>query len=523
MTPTPDLVIGLDSSTTACKAIAWDMAGTPVAEGRCSLPLTMPRPGWHEQPAAAWWSAAVDALRQLTQRTGTDRLAALSISHQRETFVPLDAQMEPLRDALVWMDERCGYLLPELARRLGAERFHSITGRPLSGNLTVGKIVWLQQNEPETWAAARWFVDVQAFLVYRLTGRLATGWGSADPMGLFDMRARDWSAEVLAGIGLPAERLPELHPPGAVLGAVTREAAGITGLPAGLPVVAGLGDGQAAGLGANITRPGPAYLSLGTSVVSGTRAAAYVADRAFRTTCAGVPGAYLLETVLLGGAYTVAWFLDTFGKALDLPADRDAALARLETDIASIPPGANGLLLVPYWNSALNPYWDSAASGITVGWRGIHTPLHLYRAILEGVAFEQRLHTEGVEAAAGERVDEYIVMGGGSRSDAWCQIVADVTGRAVRHCATAEASSLGAGMLAAAGVGLYESVAEAAAAMSRVEEQACVPDAARHVHYTRLYTEVYRGLYPALQPYLARLAESAETSELSSPENHSGK
>ncbi len=498
------LVIGIDASTTACKVILWDMHGNAVAQARRELLLSMPRAGWHEQDARDWWTALVASLREVTGQIETRRLAGLSIAHQRETFVPLDAEWEPLRPALLWLDERCSDLLPELEQRLGREAYHALTGRPLSANLAVGKLVWLARHEPELFAAARWYADVQGFLVKRLTDRLATGWGSADPLGLFDMQAQDWAAPVLAATGITAAQLPELHPPGAVLGSVTAGAAALTGLPAGLPVICGLGDGQAAGLAARVTGPGTAYLNLGTAVVSGTYADDYTADRAFRTTCGGIPGTFILETVLLGGTYTVDWFLEAFAQ----PAPGETAgdvLARLEAEAACLGPGADGLILVPYWNGALNPYWDASASGIVAGWRGIHRPHHLYRAILEGIAFEQRLHGEGVEAATGQPVAEYTVMGGGSRSNLWRQILADVTGKPIRRCAAPEASALGAGILAAAGAGLFGDVAAAAEAMAHPEASGVRPEASRAARYMQLYAEVYRPLYPALQGPLARL------------------
>jgi sugar (pentulose or hexulose) kinase len=168
------------------------------------------------------------------------------------------------------------------------------------------------------------------------------------------------------------------------------------------------------------------------------------------------------------------------------------------------------LMLVPYWNSAMNPYWDAAASGIVVGWRGIHTRAHLYRAILEGIAFEQRLHTEGVETALGQSVESYVAMGGGAKSERWLQIVADVTGKSVYRAMTTEAAALGAGILAATGAGLFPDVRAAAEAMTRIAPDPLLPDDARHEVYSRLYAEVYQHLFPALQPYLKRLTALAE-------------
>jgi xylulokinase len=501
------VVIGLDASTTACKAIAYEAGGAAVAEGRQGLALLHPQPDWYEQPADAWWEAAASALRQVSSQIAGSRLAALCISHQRESFVPLDAKMRPLRHAIIWLDERSRELLPALEARLGPETFHRLTGRPLTANLVTGKIAWLRRYEPEVFAHACYYADTHACLVLRLTGQLRTGWGSADPTGLFATMERRWADAVLAVLDLRAEQFPELHPPGAVIGAVTQGAAAQTGLPAGLPVVCGLGDGQAAGLGANITAPGPAYLNLGTAVVTGTYSEEYLTDRAFRTTCGGIPNSFLLETVLLGGAYTLSWFAEMM--APDAGDDEQGRLAAYETAAANLPAGAEGLMLLPYWNSAMNPYWDAAASGVVIGWRGHHDRRHLYRAILEGVAYELRLHIEGVEAATGRPITELIVMGGGSRSALWRQIIADVTGKGVRRCGTPEASALGAAILGAAGVGIHPGVREAAETMTRLDAAPALPDPERRDTYSRLYEAVYRPLYPALRSSLQTLAALA--------------
>jgi sugar (pentulose or hexulose) kinase len=479
----------------------------------------------------------MEAIRAAVSRVDTacadaGRIAALCIAPQRETFVPVDETGAPLRPAIVWMDERARDLLPAIDREYGAERIHRETGKALSGNLTLGKIAWLREHEPDVFARTAKYLDVAAFLTHRLTGHYRTGWGCADPTGLFDMRSNRWNIDLLAYLGVDVEQMPEAYPPGAVVGTVTADAATFTGLPAGLPVVAGVGDGQAGGLGVGITQPGQAYLNLGTSVVSGTHADTYVTDRAFRTMVSAIPGSYSLETVLLGGTYTVAWFVDKIAESADerISESANQRIANYESPnhqttkppnpptvetlydkaIEAIPPGAEGLMLVPYWNSAMNPYWDAAASGIVVGWRGIHTRAHLYRAILEGIAFEQRLHTEGVETALGQSVESYVAMGGGAKSERWLQIVADVTGKSVYRAMTTEAAALGAGILAATGAGLFPDVRAAAEAMTRIAPDPLLPDDARHEVYSRLYAEVYQHLFPALQPYLKRLTALAE-------------
>ncbi len=498
------LLIGVDASTTACKAVIWDLAGNSISIGRSALTISMPRPGWHEQPAESWWTALTRALRQALRGIDPNRLAGLAIAHQRETFVPVDEKGEPLRPGIVWMDERAAGNLPELEQSLGREHFHHLTGKPLSANLTATKIAWLREHEPELFARTAHYLDVHAYLVRRLTGENHTGWGSADPTGLFDMANHCWSKEILTALGLKDEQMPQAFPPASPVGRVTRFASRRTGLPEGLPVIAGLGDGQAGGVGANICQPGTAYLTLGTSVISGSFSERFVVNPAFRTMYGGVPGSCLLETVLLGGTYTLDWLMKTFlGKS-------GAAAARLREKMEGaldwIPAGSEGLLLVPYWNTVMNPYWDASASGIVVGWRGIHRPEHLYRAILEGIALELRLHFYGVEQALGIPLNRIIAMGGGSRSDRWLQIIADVTGKPVYRTTAGETTALGAAILAAAGTWLYPSVGMAAQAMAHWQPEAFQPEPALQRFYTDMYEKVYHGLYPALRMPLNSLA-----------------
>ncbi len=505
MTTQKTLILGIDSSTTACKVVVWDGNGRMVSSGRAGLTIHIPQPGRHEQPAESWWRALVRALRQSLRGLDGTRLAGLAIAHQRETFVPVDETGLPLYEGILWMDERAADLLPEIERGLHGVDFHRLTGKPLSANLTAAKIAWLREYEPEVFAHTAHYLDVHAYLVNRLTGEMATGWGCADPTGLFDMAQHTWSEEVLQACGITASQLPLAYPPGSMIGCVSRAAARVTGLPEGLPVLAGLGDGQAGGVGANICEPGAAYLALGTSVISGSFSSRYVVNPAFRTMGGGDAHSYLLETVLLGGTYTLEWLLKTFlGK-------RGAAAGRLRTaldqSLDGIPPGSEGLVLVPYWNTAMNPYWDASASGIVAGWRGSHRPAHLYRAILEGIAMELRLQFEGVEAALGEPLERLVAMGGGAQNERWCQIIADVLGKPVYRTAAAETAALGAGILAAEGAGLYSTTTEAAAAMTHWEGLAFHPRHKEQAFYTRLYEDVFRPLYPALREPLRRLAK----------------
>ncbi|MFM9107360.1 MAG: FGGY-family carbohydrate kinase, partial [Chloroflexota bacterium] len=211
-----DLVLGIDCSTTASKAVAWNAAGEIAAEGRAPLELLTPHPGWGEQRATDWREATVSAIRAVTAQVAPERIAAVAITHQRETFVPVAENGRPLRHGILWLDERSRAQLADLAERFGGERLHRLTGRPLSMTQSLPKMLWVVQHEPETILGADRIVEVHAYLVHALTGEWRTSLPSADPTGMVDMARGAWSAEVIEGIGLRMEQFPPFERPGTV-------------------------------------------------------------------------------------------------------------------------------------------------------------------------------------------------------------------------------------------------------------------------------------------------------------------
>ncbi len=501
-----DLVLGIDCSTTASKAVAWDRDGRAVAEGRAPLALRSPRPGWGEQHPAEWWEATVGAVRAVVERVDPGRIAALCVTHQRETFVPVREDGTPLRDAILWLDERSRPQLAVLDRIFGNDALHRLTGRPPSMTQSLPKLLWLVEHEPETILGADRIVEVHAWLVHALTGAWRTSLASADPTGCVDMANAAWADGLIREIGLRPEQFVPFSPPGARIGAVSTGAAAATGLRAGTPVVAGAGDGQAACLGAGVVAPGRAYANLGTAIAGGVVADRYLTDLAYRTCCGAVPGTFVLESVLRGGTATVSWFMDHVAD----PTIGPDPFAAYEDLARELPPGSDGLMLVPYWNNVMNPYWDPAATGLVLGWTVAHRRHHLYRAILEGIAFEHRLAIGAIAASAGVPVAEHVVLGGGARSALWRQILADVLGAPVLLARSADATNLGAGILAAFAAGWYPSVPAAAAAMTGTTQRHD-PEPGPAASYDALFRQVYVGLFPAIRPLMDRLTELTES------------
>lgn len=490
------LVVAVDCSTTAAKAVISTADGQVVAAASRPLLTVQPQASWHEQDAAAWWTATRDAIAAAVGMLDEPgRVAALCLTHQRETFVCLGADDQPLRPAILWLDGRAH---AEIAEH-GSARVHELSGKPGDTTPAIYKLAWLARHEPETLRGAARVGDVQAVLSLRLTGRWATSPASADTLGLFDLPRRAWSDELLDIAGVRAEQLPDLVPAGEAIGMLLPDVAADLGLPAPVPLVSGIGDGQAAGLALGASAPGIAYLNLGTSMVLGVASDGYRWDPAFRTLAGVGPHDHTLETVLNAAAYVATWCRE------QLAGDAD-----LEQAAAALPPGAEGLLTLPYWNAAQTPYWDPLARGAVIGWHGRHTAAHLYRSILEGVAYELRLHLERLEAATGTPVTQIRAVGGGARSPLWVRIVSDVTQRPVRVCSAGEASAAGAAALAWSHLtGMTPQQAAAQAAGPLLDGHDVHPDPTTAARHSALY-DVQQRLYPQLREVFSALADARD-------------
>jgi xylulokinase len=303
-------------------------------------------------------------------------------------------------------------------------------------------------------------------------------------------------------LSLGEDQVPALAPPGAILGELTGRAAQVTGLPVGLPVIAGAGDGQCAALGAAVTDEGSACLNLGTAITLGRHAGTYHTSLAFRTLASPLAGAWTLESTITSGALTLDWF------AREVRGDEtEASRRQLEEAAATVEPGSEGLLFLPYLTRADTPYWDGSARGAWVGLRERHGVAHLYRAILEGMAFELRMLLRMVDAELGIATRRIRAMGGGVQSDLWVRLLADILEEPVEVAPHAEATALGAAILAAAAVGMENEV-DAAATAERMSRDWRAVEPQRDGPATRRYRQLgslYERLYPSLSPLFSEL------------------
>ncbi|TIN13032.1 MAG: xylulose kinase, partial [Mesorhizobium sp.] len=368
------------------------------------------------------------------------------------------------------------------------------SGKPPDPTPALYALAWLTEHRPQTLAEAAALVDVHAFFVHRLTGRLVTSTASADPLGLLDIAHGVWHPRLVEAAGLRPEQLPELAAPGAVCGTLSESVAAAIGLKAGTPVIAGAGDGQAMGLGMGVYGPGKSYLSLGSGVVSGNYSGTVTTSDAFRTLVSPTGSGFMLETVLRSGMQLVDWIVRTTG------APSAAVLEKAAKDVA---PGSDGLLVMPYWAGVMSPYWDGSARGAIVGLSLDHEPKHLFRAVLEGIALEQAIATEAMEEQTG-KADAMIAAGGGTNCALLMEIMASVLERPLFVSPVNEAAALGAAMLAASAIGWFASPEEAAKAMAARPARQVDPVEALVPTY-RARKEVYRDLYHATRDIHTRL------------------
>ncbi|WP_292262946.1 FGGY-family carbohydrate kinase, partial [Mesorhizobium sp.] len=368
------------------------------------------------------------------------------------------------------------------------------SGKPPDPTPALYALAWLVEHRPQALAEAAALVDVHAFFVHRLTGRLVTSTASADPLGLLDIAHGVWHPRLVEAAGLRPEQLPELAAPGAVCGTLSESVAAAIGLKAGTPVIAGAGDGQAMGLGMGVYGPGKSYLSLGSGVVSGNYSGTVTTSDAFRTLVSPTGSGFMLETVLRSGMQLVDWIVRTTG------APSAAVLEKAAKDVA---PGSDGLLVMPYWAGVMSPYWDGSARGAIVGLSLDHEPKHLFRAVLEGIALEQAIATEAMEEQTG-KADAMIAAGGGTNCALLMEIMASVLERPLFVSPVNEAAALGAAMLAASAIGWFASPEEAAKAMAARPARQVDPVEALVPTY-RARKEVYRDLYHTTRDIHTRL------------------
>ena len=494
------LCIGLDVGTSGVKGIAVSADGAVVAAATADYPLLTPRPGWTEQDPEAWWRASCAVLRDLRARAPAP-IEAIGLTGQMHGAVFLDADDRVIRPAILWNDQRTAAACEEIERRVGAPRLRQIAGNPALTGFQAPKVLWLRQHEPDAHARVRRLLLPKDFIRQRLTGAAATDASDAAGTLLLDLAARDWSEEILHALEIPRAWLPRVHEGPEVTGTVSAAGARATGLPEGLPVVAGGGDNAAAAVGCGAVRAGTGFVSLGTSGVVFVPSDTLRIDPggALHAFCHAVPGQYHLMGVVLSAGGSLRWYRDVVAQDQAAPADVAATdpYECLTADAASVAPGAEGLYFLPHLAGERTPHMDPDARGAWIGLTLAHRRAHLVRAVLEGVGFALKDSLVPMQRL-GVSPETLLAVGGGARSALWRQILAATLGVRLQRLAVEEGPALGAALLAMVGAGVHADVDAAVAAAVRTEGPPESPDPALEQRYDELFSD-FAMLYPALK------------------------
>jgi xylulokinase len=491
-----EYLLGIDMGTGSTKGVLARPDGSIVASASRAHAMSLPRPGWAEMDAEAdWWGDVVEVARELVAAAGGGGIAGVCVSGLGPCLLMCDEHVAPLRAAMLYgIDMRATAEIEELTERFGAERIVERCGKALSTQAVGPKLLWVRRNEPDVWQRARRWYSSHSFATARLTGEYVLDHHTAsqcDP--LYDLRAGDWARDWAEDVA-PGLELPRLAWPGEVVGTVTAEAAEATGLPADTPVAAGTVDAWAEAFSAGVRAPGDLMLMYGSTMFFVQVLDQPAVHPGLWTTAGVERGSYSFAAGMATSGSLTAWMQELTG---------GASFEALVAEAGATPPGADGLLLLPYFAGERTPIFDPQARGVIAGLTLRHRRGHLFRAVYEGIACGIRQILEVFDEAGGA-ASRVVAVGGGTQGGLWTQIVTDVTGREQLLPAQTIGASYGDALLAAIGTGL----AEPGTDWSQVSAHVVAAPEHRGL-YDELYA-AYGELYPATREQVHRLAAMQE-------------
>lgn len=487
--------LGLDIGTTGSRAVVIDADGKLAASATAEHePFASPEIGWAEQRPEDWWRASCDAIRKvLGSGVKADEIGAISFSGQMHGSVLLDDRDEVLRPALLWCDQRTANQVDEITKVVGATRLIELVSNPAVTGFTLPKLLWVRENEPETWQKVRCVLLPKDYIRLCLSGEKASDVADSSGTLYFDVPNRKWSDEILARFDISRSLVPSVFESTDQTGVISAVGAEATGLKAGTPIVAGAGDNAAGAIGAGIVTPGSMGVTIGTSGVVFIVTDAPKLDLKGRThsLCHAIPERWHMTGVTLAAGQSLKWFRENLAN--------DKTYDELAKEAEIVPPGSDGAIWLPYLMGERTPHLDPHARAAFIGLTASHSRGHLTRAVMEGVAFSLREAID-IFRELGVPVNEIRLGGGGARSALWRQIQADVYGQPVTTIRTDEGAAFGAAILAGVGVGGWKSVDAACAAAIKIDER-IEPDTDSSEALEKNYT-AYKMLYSALAPAL---------------------
>ncbi|MCD4753826.1 MAG: xylulokinase [Anaerolineaceae bacterium] len=492
-------LLGLDISTTGAKALLCDTSGIVIDTASTELALSTPNPLWSEQNPEDWWNGIVNSIRTLLQKTNIsgEEIIAIGLTGQMHGLTMLDADGQVIRPAILWNDQRTGPQCDEIRDIVGREKFIDITGNDALTGFTAPKILWVRENDPEAYNRTSHILLPKDYVRFNLTNVYASDRAGGSGTVLFNIKDRDWSSDIIKSLDIPESWLPKTYEGTEITGFISDEAAEITGLKAGIPVVGGGGDQAAGAVGAGAVESGIVSLTLGTSgVVFATTNSPFVeSEGRLHAFCHAVPDRWHLMGVMLSAAGSLRWFRDTFAPQFEY----DDLIA----STAKIPVGSEGLYFLPYLTGERNPHPDPLARGGFIGLTVRHSFAHLTRSVLEGVGFGLKDSFELMKQAGLTDIQQIRISGGGSRNPIWRQILADILDTELVTINTSEGGAFGAALLAGVGVNVWKSIDQAC--KNTIQLTGSTPPMKDSVEAYQHHYDIYHSLYPTLKDTFQRI------------------
>lgn len=493
-----------DLGTTGNKAALFDETGKLIASAFEAYETFYDHPGWAEQDPQDWWTAVCRATASVMAEAGVDKTAitAMSFSGHMMGCVAVDNRGKPLRRAIIWADQRASDQVSALLKAMSQEEIYRITGTRPNPNYTLEKLMWLRDHEPEVYKKTRFVLQAKDYIVARLTGEFATDFSDASATNAFDLVKKSWSEDILRAVDVPARLFPEARPSTDVVGKVKHfDQVDLEGVP----VVLGGGDGACATVGAGVVRKNEGYNYFGSSSWIAIATPSPVIDPQMRifNLCHLAPQLYMPVGTMQSAGGSYDWIREILF-CPELGIETDAAYAHLNEWAGNSPPGAKGILFLPYLIGERSPHWNEDARGAFIGLARSHAVEDVVRAVLEGVAFNLRIIFEAL-TEQGADLEALRMIGGGIQNPILCQILADVLGIPIQRLESGEfATSLGAAICAGVGVGLFDDFSVAGSLCPVAGTDRPNPEAVKR--YDKLYP-LFCEAYDALAGLYTRLAD----------------
>ena len=485
-------ILGIDLGTSSVKAMLFDAEQGVIAVRAEEYGVDIAHPGWAQQSPALWWESLVRVLRWLEShyREAYRSVCAVGYSGQMHGMVLTDAKGQPVRPAVIWLDQRAGRQLEEIGAALSEEDMGNVFCNRVSSGFAFPSLLWVREQEPEIFARAAHFLSPKDYIRYKMTGEIGAEVVDASSTTLFATGERDWAWEVIDRFHLPPQLFPKVHESADIAGTVTAQCEAQTGLPAGIPVIYGSGDQPAQSIGNGVIGPGRIISNIGTGGQISAFSSRSAYDKKLRTNtfCHAIRNAWTIFGATLCSGMSLSWAKNKVFRV--------GSYEEINAAVAAVSPGVDGLIYLPYLSGERTPHMNPDARGVFFGMTLGQEQGHFLRAVMEGVTYSLR-DCLGILQELGVDAPEIIASGGATASPQWMQMQADILGKPVRVSRVKEQACLGSCLLAAVGTGVLPSLEEACGRFALMDERVYLPDAANADVYREGY-DTYRRLYERL-------------------------